>query len=582
MKLRSLFSPARLRQWARESPAWAISIGLHLAVGVGATLFYIEQYLATDEGEVILNMKAGEMPKIADLRTEDPTSAAKDGAANTELEETAGVETGGDDAGGADPLGSGAGSGTGEAGLSDVMGVVSGTGTRPGGGYGKRGKPRTRRVVKKREETEEDGVQAAVRWLARHQNADGSWSTVRFEKNCGRHGFRDDCGGGAFVGNEQYDVGVTALALLALLGAGHLPSSREPVIAEGQDMGELNEALGEGKALTYGDVAKRAIQHLIFRQADSGMIGPEVDRGIYNHALAALALCEAYAVTSVAMLRDHASLAIEYLMNSKSLNLGWRYGYRSTDSDSSVTGWAVLALKSAEAAGVPFETSVYESVRKWFDQVTVKGSIDPRLRGLPQGPPPGLSQGGERAEREGTEGERPMFLLSGYLGADDAGKLVSVPGINDDYLYAPSMTASMIITLRLLDRKPSAKADEGIETILSFPPPRWTPREKESWKLADFYWYHATFALYLSAGPDDARWKRWSEALRAALLDTQNFKEARGLCREGSWEPVDRWSCEGGRVYATALAALTLQIHHRYPGLAALAKPPRPLRVEAR
>jgi hypothetical protein len=36
-------------------------------------------------------------------------------------------------------------------------------------------------------------------------------------------------------------------------------------------------------------------------------------------------------------------------------------------------------------------------------------------------------------------------------------------------------------------------------------------------------------------------------------------------CRNGSWNPeVDRWGFEGGRVYATAINALTLEVYYRY------------------
>jgi hypothetical protein len=31
-------------------------------------------------------------------------------------------------------------------------------------------------------------------------------------------------------------------------------------------------------------------------------------------------------------------------------------------------------------------------------------------------------------------------------------------------------------------------------------------------------------------------------------------------CGCGSWDPVDRWGAEGGRVYATAMNALTLGV----------------------
>ncbi len=47
-----------------------------------------------------------------------------------------------------------------------------------------------------------------------------------------------------------------------------------------------------------------------------------------------------------------------------------------------------------------------------------------------------------------------------------------------------------------------------------------------------------------------------------ALVKPQNVRSSG--CKNGSWEPVDRWSCEGGRVYATAINALTLEVYYRY------------------
>jgi hypothetical protein len=32
----------------------------------------------------------------------------------------------------------------------------------------------------------------------------------------------------------------------------------------------------------------------------------------------------------------------------------------------------------------------------------------------------------------------------------------------------------------------------------------------------------------------------------------------------GSWDPVDSWGAEGGRVYATALLTLSLEVYYRY------------------
>jgi hypothetical protein len=36
-------------------------------------------------------------------------------------------------------------------------------------------------------------------------------------------------------------------------------------------------------------------------------------------------------------------------------------------------------------------------------------------------------------------------------------------------------------------------------------------------------------------------------------------------CRRGSWDPMENlWDHQGGRVYSTALAVLTLEVYYRY------------------
>ncbi|RKY14435.1 MAG: hypothetical protein DRP63_08530, partial [Planctomycetota bacterium] len=41
-------------------------------------------------------------------------------------------------------------------------------------------------------------------------------------------------------------------------------------------------------------------------------------------------------------------------------------------------------------------------------------------------------------------------------------------------------------------------------------------------------------------------------------------RQRRGGCADGSWDPVGKWGMVGGRVYSTALNALTLEIYYRY------------------
>jgi hypothetical protein len=78
-----------------------------------------------------------------------------------------------------------------------------------------------------------------------------------------------------------------------------------------------------------------------------------------------------------------------------------------------------------------------------------------------------------------------------------------------------------------------------------------------------YYWYYASLALFQYDGPEGPMWKKWNEPMKTALVPNQHT--GKDGCRNGSWNSeTDRWGCEGGRVYATAINALTLEVYYRY------------------
>jgi hypothetical protein len=88
-------------------------------------------------------------------------------------------------------------------------------------------------------------------------------------------------------------------------------------------------------------------------------------------------------------------------------------------------------------------------------------------------------------------------------------------------------------------------------------PPAWDPEGKDV-DLAG--WWLATEGLYRVGGET---WKTWNAALRAAVVDSQRM-DTTSWDFKGSWDPVGDWSGEGGRVFSTAAAALTLLVYYRY------------------
>jgi hypothetical protein len=93
--------------------------------------------------------------------------------------------------------------------------------------------------------------------------------------------------------------------------------------------------------------------------------------------------------------------------------------------------------------------------------------------------------------------------------------------------------------------------------LIKMKPPVW---DTKSGSIDHYYWYYATYAMYQMGGQ---YWKDWSAKLNDAVVKPQrgdgNFK--------GSWDPVDVWGEDGGRVYSTASLVLTLEAYYRYSKL---------------
>ncbi|MEX2174199.1 MAG: prenyltransferase/squalene oxidase repeat-containing protein [Pirellulaceae bacterium] len=177
----------------------------------------------------------------------------------------------------------------------------------------------------------EAAVARGLRWLANHQNKDGSWSLSGF-----RHAGDCNCrGDGAFDGKAPG----TALAMLPYLGAGQTHLA--------------------GK---YKGTVGRGLRWLIENQKEDGDLraGSTGNEGMYTHGQAAIVLCEAFAMTGDEQLRLPAQKAIDFIVKAQYRDGGWRYqpSPRSQTGDTSVVGWQLMALQSARSANltVPDET----------------------------------------------------------------------------------------------------------------------------------------------------------------------------------------------------------------------------------
>jgi hypothetical protein len=79
-----------------------------------------------------------------------------------------------------------------------------------------------------------------------------------------------------------------------------------------------------------------------------------------------------------------------------------------------------------------------------------------------------------------------------------------------------------------------------------------------------YYWYYGTLAMFQMGGED---WKGWNAGLKKALLPHQRKGgPLDGSLNDvdGSWDTLGSTDKKGGRVYTTALGALSLEVYYRY------------------
>ena len=268
----------------------------------------------------------------------------------------------------------------------------------------------------------------------------------------------------------------------------------------------------------FKKTVKKGLEWLTAQQKPDGSMGDRlVESWIYNHAIGTMALCEAYAVTRDYRLKYPAQKAVDFIRDAQNPGLGWKYNPRSGHNDTSVTGWMVMALKAAKTAGLNVEQSMFDGAINWFDRAT------------------------------NAQGK------TGYIRPGDDGSIIR--GVNENYAKLPTMTAAAILCRIFCGQsRRDPKIIKGVE-ILQNNLPRWN---KPSNTMVDFYyWYYGTYAMFQYGGQT---WQRWNRAMKHALLDNQRI----GGCTDGSWDPVGKWGIIGGRVYATAMNSLTLQIYYRY------------------
>ena len=360
----------------------------------------------------------------------------------------------------------------------------------------------------KRADMDEDipGVAAVKRgldWLARHQHPDGYWDCDGFDLQCRN----TRCSG---KGHALNDVGVTGLAILAFLGAGHSPTQG-----------------------AYKMVVSKGVDYLIEVQdrKDGCLTAKAGEHFMYNHGIASLALVEAWGLSHRKDLIVPVHAALQYIHESKNPGKAWRYNIGQRDpmegNDVSVTSWMLVTLITARDFGLPvYEKDLKEGMR-YLEDMT-----DPK-RGRT-----GYKAQGSYSSREA--GDELIWPFDGAEALTAAAMLCRI--------FASDMVPDKISLPGILDK--------GRELLKKVPP------DGDAKEMDYHYLYYGTLAMYQLGGAD---WTAWRDRVVKALEAGQIRKD----CAAGSWDPQrDPWGDNGGRVYSTALCTLCLETFFRYDRVA--------------
>ncbi len=315
----------------------------------------------------------------------------------------------------------------------------------------------------------EAAVMRALRWLVKNQQDDGSWGRNK--------------------------SAMTGLALLSFLAHGETPASEE-----------------------FGETVEKAIRFFVNTQQPDGLFRHR-DGHNYSHPIAAYAICEAYTLTRVPMLREVAERAMGPILRGQHPTGGWDYNMRiSNRPDTSYMGWCAQAIKAAMMAG------------------------DLEI--------PGLEEAAELAIRGLKKNANP------------SGAFVYIPGRT-----APGLTSVGVLSLQLLGAGDSSEVRRGLALMDDWTV-GWPKGQNVPGGSHQYYFYYATQAMFHDGG---SRWQRWNRDMLPAFVNGQQVipKESSGYVDHlgtphaiGFWENEDNHSDRP--VMDTTLTALQLMVYYRY------------------
>ena len=267
------------------------------------------------------------------------------------------------------------------------------------------------------EETEA-AVKKALDWLTKMQKDDGHWEET------------------------SSNVAHTGLAILCYLSYGVKPNDEKNP--------EYALALSKGLKWLQDQVPESG------NMRDGGRM--------YDQAIGTLALGEAYGITSNQKLSLSLDRATELLIKAQnSQSGGWRYQPHSTISDLSVSGWVIMALRSAEMAGKRLSDVTVNKTKKYLDSVGA----------------------GKHKGKYGYKSPTPKYCMTSV-----------------------GMYCQQLLTVR------RAVIDERQNESAAYLNLHLPNKKQKNY----YYWYYGTLCLNLHGGEV---WQKWNEKMKPIFLEKQ-------------------------------------------------------------
>ena len=260
----------------------------------------------------------------------------------------------------------------------------------------------------------------------------------------------------------------------------------------------------------YGETVMRAIQYLVARQNGAGEFAKtDTTAGTYSQAICVYALSEAYGMTRIPSLKPAMEQGAEVLIQGQQANGGFDYRFeKGARRDTSLGGWCSQALKAAFIAGA--------------ENPRLKTAMDLAV-----------------ADMKSVQKEDGSFYYS-QVGASH-----STHGI----------TAVAVLSMQLLGHGREKPVQGGL-TYLRDADCDW--KNPPDWPM--YAWYYISQTKFHQGG---SSWTSWNNRFAPQFIHNQN--------PDGSWSSAGLSLKAGstGRenmhpVYATTMAALTLQVYYRF------------------